>query len=75
LNSGNAFYHSLQNLLSSRLLSKNIKTKINRNIILRVVVSGCETWFFIYREDSRLRDFENKVLRKICGTKWDEVTG
>ena len=44
LNSGNACYHSVQNLLSSRLLSKNLKIKIYRTIILPVVLYGCETW-------------------------------
>jgi len=39
----NACYHSVQNLLSSRLLSKNIKIKIYRTIILPVVLYGCET--------------------------------
>jgi hypothetical protein len=41
---GNACYHSVQNLLSSRLLSKNLKIKIYRIIILPVVLYGCETW-------------------------------
>jgi hypothetical protein len=44
LNSGNACYHSVQNLPSSRLLSKNLKIKINKTIILPVVMYGCETW-------------------------------
>ena len=44
LRSGNACYHSVQNLLSSRLLSKNLKIKIYRTIILPVVLHGCETW-------------------------------
>jgi hypothetical protein len=43
LNSGNACYHLVQNLLSSRLLSENIKIKIYRTIILPVVLYGCET--------------------------------
>ena len=43
LRSGNACYHSMQNLLSSRLLSKNLKLKIHRTIILPVVLYGCET--------------------------------
>jgi len=41
LRSGNACYHSVQNILSSRLLSKNLKIKINRNIILPVVLYWC----------------------------------
>jgi len=44
LKSGNACYHSVQNLLSSRLLSKNLKIKIYRTVILPVVLYGCETW-------------------------------
>ena len=72
---GNAFYHSVQNLLSSRLLSKNLKIKIYRTIILPVVLYGCETWSLTLREECRLRVFENRVLRKIFGPKMDEVTG
>ena len=41
---GNACYHSVQNLLPSRLLSKNLKIKIYRTVILPVVLYGCETW-------------------------------
>jgi hypothetical protein len=44
LNSGNAYYHSVQSLLSSRLLSWNIKIRIYKTIILPVVLYGCETW-------------------------------
>jgi hypothetical protein len=44
LNSGNACYHLAQNLLSSRLLSKNLKTRIYKTIMLPVVLYGCETW-------------------------------
>ena len=50
LRSGNACYRSVQNLLSSRLLSKNLKIKIYRTIILRVVLYGCETWSLTSRE-------------------------
>jgi hypothetical protein len=66
---------SVQNLLSSSLLSKNVKTKIYRTIILPVVLYGCETWSFTLREECRLRVFENRVLRRIFGPKRDEVTG
>ena len=62
---GNACYHSVQNLLSSSLLSKSLKIKIHRNIILPVVLYGCETWSLTLREEHRLRVFENKVLRRI----------
>jgi len=61
------------NLLSSSLLSTNLKIKIT--IILPVVLYGCETWSLTLREESRLRVFENRVLRRIFGPKRDEVTG
>jgi len=64
LKSGNACYYSVQNLLSFSLLSKNIKIKIHRTIILPVVLYGCETWLLTLREERRLRMFENKVLRR-----------
>jgi hypothetical protein len=51
LNSGNACYHSVQNLLSSRLLSKNIKIRIYKTIILPMVLYGCETWSLTLREE------------------------
>jgi len=75
LRSGNACYHSVQNLLSSRLPSKNLKIKIYRTVILPVVLYGCETWSLTLREERRLRMFENMVLRRIFGTRKDEVTG
>ena len=75
LKSGNACYHSVHNLLSSSLVSKNLKIKIYRTIILPVVLYGCETWSLTLREEQRLRVFENRVLRRIFGPKSDEVTG
>jgi len=72
---GNACYYSVQNLLSSRLLSKNLKLKICRTIILPFVQYGCETWSLTLREERRLRVFENRVLRRVFGPKRDEVTG
>jgi hypothetical protein len=74
-NSGNACYHSVQNLLSSRLLSKNIKIKIYKTIILPVVLYGCKTWYLTLRAEHRLRVFENRVSRTIFWPKRDEVTG
>jgi hypothetical protein len=62
-------------ILSSSLLSKNIKIKIYRAIILPLVLDGCETWSLTLREEHRLRVFENMVLRRIFGPKRDEVTG
>ena len=64
----------MQNLLSSSFLSKTLKIKIYRTIILPVVLYGCETWSLTLREESRLRVFENRVLRRIFGPKRDEVT-
>jgi len=56
------------------LLSKNLKIKIQRTIILLVALYGCETWSLTLREECRLR-VENRVLRRIYGPKRDEVTG
>jgi len=57
------------------LLSKNLKIKIYRIIILPVALYGCETWSLTLRAERRLRVFENRVLRRIFGPKRDEVTG
>ncbi|KAJ4447720.1 hypothetical protein ANN_09728 [Periplaneta americana] len=62
-------------LLSTSLLSKNLKVRIYKTVILPVVLYGCETWTPTLREEQRLRVFENKVLRKIFGAKRVEVTG
>jgi hypothetical protein len=75
LNSENACYHSVQSLLSSRLLSRNLKVKIYKTIILTLVLYGCETWSLTLREQHRLRVFENRVLRRIFGPKRNEVMG
>ncbi|KAJ4433905.1 hypothetical protein ANN_16218 [Periplaneta americana] len=75
INVGNACYYSVEKLLSSSLLSKNLKVRIYKTVILPVVLYGCETWTLTLREEHRLRVFENKVLRKIFGAKRDEVTG
>jgi hypothetical protein len=56
-------YHSVQILLSSRLLSKIAKIKIYKTIILAVILYRCETWFLTLREKRRLKIFENGVLR------------
>jgi hypothetical protein len=74
-NSVNACYHLVQNLLSSRLLLKNVKIRIYKTIILPVVLCGCETWSLALREVNRLSVFENRVLRRILGPKMDEVMG
>ena len=57
------------------MLSKKLKIKIYRTIILPVVLYGCENWSLTLREERRLRVFENKVLRRIFGPRRDEVTG
>ena len=69
LKAGNSCYYSVQTLLSSRLLYKNMKIKIYKTIILPVVLYGCETWSLTLREESRLRVFENRILRRIFGPK------
>jgi hypothetical protein len=75
VSSGNACYHSVQSLLSSRLSSKNLKLRICKAIILPVSLYGRKTWFLTLREEHRLRVFENKVLRRIFQPKRDQVTG
>jgi len=74
LMSGTACYHSVQNLLSFSLLSKNLKIKIHRTIILPFVLYGCETWSLTLKEERRLRVFDKRALRRIFGPKSSEVT-
>ena len=57
------------------MLSKKLKIKIYRTIILPVVLYRCETWSLTLREERRLKVFENRVLRRVFGPKRDEVTG
>ena len=73
--SGNVCYQSVENTLSPSLLSKHIRAKINTNIILSVVLYGCETWWLTLREERGLRVFENRVLRRIFGLNREQVTG
>jgi hypothetical protein len=75
LNLGNACYHSVQNLLSSHLLPKNVKIRIYKTIILAVVLYDCETWPLTLRKEQRVRVFENRVLRRLFGLKKDEGIG
>jgi len=75
LSSGNACCHSVQNLLSSWLLSKNLKIKIYRTIILPVVLYGCETWSLTLWEERKLKVSENMVLRRIFVPTRDEGMG
>jgi len=74
LKSGNTCYHPVKNLLSSSLLSKNLKIKKYITLIVPVVSYGCETWSLKLREKSGFRVFENRVLRRIFGPKGDEGT-
>jgi hypothetical protein len=52
LKSGNAYSHLVQNILSSRLLSKNVKIKVYRTIILPVVLYGFEIWSLTLRKET-----------------------
>jgi hypothetical protein len=65
LNLGNTCYYSVQNLLSSHLISKNLKIKVYKTVILPIVLYGCETWSLTLREEHRLRVFENKSVEDI----------
>jgi hypothetical protein len=63
--------HAVQNLLSFRLLSKSIKIRICKTIILVVVLYGCESWFVALMVERSVRVFENRMLRRIFGLKRD----
>ena len=65
----------MQNLLSSTLLSKNLKIKIYRTTVLSVVLYGCEIWSLTLREEHSLTVFENRLLRRIFEPQRDEITG
>jgi len=75
LKSGNACYHSVQNILPSTWSSKNMKISIYKTIILPIVMYGCEPWSLTLGDERNLRLYENRVLRKIYVPKRDEVTG
>jgi hypothetical protein len=74
MNYGYACYHSFQNLLSSRLRSKNVKIVLYKTVTLPVILYGLETWSLALREKHRLRAFKNRVLRRLFGPKKSEVT-
>jgi hypothetical protein len=74
-NSGNACHHSVQNLQSSHLLSKNIETRMYKTVVLPLVLYGCETWSLTSREEHRLGMFENRVLKRIFGQRMNEGIG
>jgi hypothetical protein len=71
LDPDNPCYDSVQN----RLLSKNVKIRIYKTIILPVILHGCETWSPTLKEEHRLRVYENRVLRRIFGPKRDDMIG
>jgi hypothetical protein len=75
LTPGNSYYSSVQKRSSSRLLSKNIKIKIYRTIILPVVLCGCKIWSLTLWEEHRMRVFEDRGLRKVFGSQRDKVAG
>jgi hypothetical protein len=75
LNSGNVCCHAVQNILSSRLTSKNVKIRICKSIISSVVLHGSETLSLTLRGEHRMGVFENKVVKRISGLKRDEIIG
>jgi hypothetical protein len=75
LNSGDICHYPVQNLLSFRLLSKNLKIKTYKNVILSVVLYGSETWSITVREEHRLWVFGNRVLRRTYEPKREELAG
>ena len=75
LKSRNACCHSVQDILSSSWLSKNIKTKVYKTVILPDILCVCKTWLLTLREECRQRVFDNRMPRRIFGPKRDEKTG
>jgi hypothetical protein len=63
----------VKNLLPSNLLSKTIKTKIQRTVILSIFLYGYENSSLTLKEEHMLIVFQNKLLRRIFGPKGDEV--
>jgi hypothetical protein len=74
LNSCNAYYHSVQDLLPLHMLSENVKIRIYKTIIMPVLLYRYEIWSLTLRVEHRLKVFENRVLRRILEPKGDEVT-
>jgi hypothetical protein len=75
LNLKNACCLLVQNLLSSRLLFQTLKIKISKTELFPVLFNGFGTLSATFREEHRLRVFEDRVLRRIFGPNWGEVTG
>jgi hypothetical protein len=73
LNSSNAYYHSVHNHLSSRLLSKDVKIKMYENIILSAVFYGCQTWSLTLKKEQILTEFQNRVLRRIGNVRLEKI--
>jgi hypothetical protein len=67
--------HSVQNILSSLLLSNKLKVKMYEGTVSSLVLCGCETWSLTLREEHLLRVFENRVLKRIIRPKKEEVAG
>ena len=65
-------YYSVQTLLFSRLLFKNLKIKTYKTIILSVVLYGWEIWSLTLGDECRLSVIENRIVRRIFGPKRDE---
>jgi hypothetical protein len=63
MNSGNACYHSVQNILPSHLLSENVKIRIHKTIILPVVLYGCGTYSLTLREEHRISEMKSDEVR------------
>jgi hypothetical protein len=70
---GHACYHSVQNLSSLRLSSKNVKIRICKTTVLSVVLYGCETWSLTLNK--KLKVLEDRVLMRIFGPKTNEIIG
>jgi hypothetical protein len=75
LNSGNACYYSVRNLLSSQLLSRSIKVKIFRVLISPIALYVCETWPLRIRQGLRIIPFDIIALKKIFRHKTKEAPG
>ena len=72
MNSGNSCCHLVQNVLSFSLLAENIKNMISRETVFPVLC-GYKVWSLTLTEEHRLRLFENMMLRKVFGSKRDDV--
>jgi hypothetical protein len=70
-----AYYHSVQNTWFFLILSKTLKIKIPKTIILPVILDRSETWDLTMKEQHTIENVENKMLRRIFWLKRDQVTG